>query len=224
MENNQMKTNNLKEMDNLCSNFQNSNLEFLDKCNENVLYNNNYIIKEKPSNLGNTRVSLYMKGFPIISIGKSIILPLLFILFVCIIYLIVWFFCFEYGPTILQKFFNYSFLFYLISHILSIFINPGIPTIEYNKMIIKNLREFTMKELDCSKCNICNLSYNLKEKITHCELCNICYYEHAHHCSFIGHCIAKYNKYFFYCFMFTLIIFCFCCLSMFFVRVFKCFK
>ena len=34
------------------------------------------------------------------------------------------------GP-ILQKIFNYSFLIYILSHALSIFLNPGIPSFKY---------------------------------------------------------------------------------------------
>ena len=190
----------------------NSNLSSIK--DENILYGNDFSLIDKPSEIGSTRICLYINDFPIISIGKNILLSLLVILFVCIIYIIFWYYFFNTTKFILQKMFNYFFLIYLISHTLAIFINPGIPSFKYHKKVINDLRQLKINELDCSRCNICNLSYKLKDNINHCFTCNICYYEYDHHSFWIGHCIGKYNKYFFIIFIFSLIIFITICLIM----------
>ena len=188
---------------------------------ETILYGNDYSIIEKPSVIGSTRICLFIKNYPIISIGKNITLPLLLILFICLIYLFIYYFFFKGAGNFLQKMFNYFFLTYFISHFLAVVINPGIPSFEYHKNISNNLKENRINELDCTRCNLCNLTYILTDKIGHCNKCNICYYEFDHHCIWIGHCIGKYNKYFFGCFVFTLFIFILICLAMVFIKILK---
>ena len=193
------------------------------KKDQNYLYGNDFSIIDKPSIIGSTRICLYIKGYPIISIGKNILFPLLVCLIICIIYIVIYNYFFIYSGTFLQKMFNYIFLIYIISHSLAIIINPGIPSFKYHKNIINKLKEHKLNELDCTRCNICNLSYKLKDKIGHCYSCNICYYEYDHHCIWIGHCIGKYNKYFFFGFIFSSMTFIMICLTMVFIKILKLF-
>jgi hypothetical protein len=186
---------------------------------ETILYGNDYSLIAKPSIIGSTRIYFFIKNYPIISIGKNITIPLLLLLFVCLLYIFIFCYFFKEAGIILQKMFNYFFLAYFISHLLAVFINPGIPSFEYHKNISKGLKENRINELDCTRCNSCNLVYKLKDNIGHCHKCNICYYGFDHHCIWTGHCIGKYNKYFFGSFVFTLFIFLLICLTMIFIKI-----
>ena len=121
------------------------------------LYNNDFAIIEKPSKIGKTRVCLYIKNYPIISIGKNFCYPLLLILLVCFSYLIIRIFLFHESQNSLTKLFNYFFVAYLISHILAIFINPGIPSFNYHQISMHNLKENESNKFNYSKCKKCNL-------------------------------------------------------------------
>ena len=191
--------------------------------NENFLYGNDFSVIEKPLQLGSTRNCLFINNYPIISIGKNILLPLLLILFICLSYIFIWNYFLNYSGDLLKKMFNYFFIAYLISHLLSIFLNPGIPSFKYHKIIKQNLINNKINELDVTKCNICYLIYKLKDKISHCNKCNVCYYEYEHHCNWIGHCIGKYNRYFFGIFVFSLLIYILICFSMIFIKIYKVF-
>ena len=191
--------------------------------NENFLYGNDFSIIEKPLQLGSTRNCLFINNYPIISIGKNILLPLLLILFICLSYIFIWNYFLNYSGDLLKKMFNYFFIAYLISHLLSIFLNPGIPSFKYHKIIKQNLINNKINELDVTKCNICYLIYQLKDKISHCNKCNVCYYEYEQHCNWIGHCIGKYNRYFFGIFVFSLLIYILICFSMIFIKIYKVF-
>ena len=191
---------------------------------EYYLYGNDLSINGRPSNMGNTRINFFINNNPVISIGNNILIPLLLILFVCLIYLFIWNYFLNTASNVLIKMFNYSFLIYLISHTFSIFLNPGIPSFEYNKNIKIKLRENKVNELDVSRCKICNLTYKLMDKINHCYKCNICYYEQDHHCIWTGHCIGKYNRYFFGIFVFTIFVFILICFVMIFIKILKLFS
>ena len=195
------------------------NFNYNSKNKDIILYNNNFYSNKKPLNLGKTRNCLYIKNYPYISIGKNISLPLLVILSMCILYLYFYYFFFEDSGLILQKGFNYFFLLYIISHILSIFLNPGIPSFEYNNKIKEGLKSKKLNEIDCSKCKICKLHYKLIDKIGHCEKCDICYFGYDHHCIWIGHCIAKNNNIIFVLLVLSVFIFIFICFAMVFIKM-----
>jgi len=188
---------------------------------KDYLYNNDFEVIEKPSKIGKTRVCLYIKKYPIISIGKNILFPLLLILFVCLIYLIIWIFFFNESQNSLKKLFNYFFVAYLISHIIAIFINPGIPSFKYHQISIHNLKENESNKFNYSKCKKCNLCYRLKDNIGHCKECNICYFGYERHSFLIGHCIGKYNKIFFVCFVVSLFSFIMISLTMAIIKILK---
>ena len=188
---------------------------------DDFLYGNDFSQSKTPLQLGNTRNSLYINGSPIISIGKNILIPLLLILFVCIIYLLIWFYFLGFSGYLMKKMFNFCFLIYIISHILSIFINPGIPSFKYHKTINDLLKKIMINELDVTKCKMCNLTHKLIHKISHCDKCNICYYEYDHHCTWTGHCVGMYNKYFFGIFILSLFFFILICFASIFVAIIK---
>ena len=53
--------------------------------NENCLFGNDFMIFEKPKKLRKLRNYFYIKNYPLISIGNSIVYPLLLILIVCLL-------------------------------------------------------------------------------------------------------------------------------------------
>ena len=156
----------------------------------------------KPNKLNKTvrqslvRSCLYINNFPIISIGSNIEKPLIIMLFFSITYLIFFYIGFELLKLLYQKIFLIAFTTYFITHFLAIFINPGI--VRNNN---KNI------ESNCNKCLECNLSYKKLEEVKHCKICDVCYYKHKYHSSWIGHCVTNYNLILILTYKFSFIIF-----------------
>ena len=84
--------------------------------------------------------------------------------------------------------FIFGYLFYSITYILLMVLNPGIPS-NKNKIDIDELKK------NYYQCTLCNcIIYKNNEFITyHCAYCNICVEKYDHHCSFVGKCIGKNN-------------------------------
>lgn len=71
-------------------------------------------------------------------------------------------------------------------------INPG---------IVFNKKRKTQEDKFCSKCQ----TYTTKEeKSHHCSMCNSCIYGYDHHCIWVGKCIGKGNKIYFYSMLFLI--------------------
>lgn len=80
------------------------------------------------------------------------------------------------------------YLYYTITYILLMILNPGIPN---NKSNI-DLHLLKRKYYQCTLCN--SIVYKDNEFITyHCRYCNICIENYDHHCNFVGKCIGKNN-------------------------------
>lgn len=161
--------------------------------NESYLYGHNITTKH-PKTLGKTRVYFYVKNFPLLSIGPNIFRPLLTLILISFLYIM--FFCtfYEGSGYIFQYSFHILFFFYFINHFLSIFINPGIPSVKYNldNLTIKRNNNSSYSR-EYSYCKRCGLNHKIKDKIIHCYDCDICYYEIYKHSKWTGHCVAKYN-------------------------------
>ena len=79
-------------------------------------------------------------------------------------------------------------LLYLISALLTYFLNPGtIYKSDKNKKI--------------QYCKKCNFEYPFHKKLSHCYNCGICIIGIDHHCGVFGKCIARNNIIWFYCFI-----------------------
>ena len=67
---------------------------------------------------------------------------------------------------------------------------------------------------DNGYCNICNVYYNERNKVQHCNFCGVCVEKMDHHCVWVGKCVAKNNTFYFYgmignvCFIYAYIIIC----------------
>ena len=100
------------------------------------------------------------------------------------------------------------FLFFLISYLLTMLINPGIPNRDFHSYTFStnNKIESNSGLVKCSQCNIITpKSFGLH----HCDICNVCVMGYDHHCPWTGKCIGKYNIVFFYCFLFSLLAYIF---------------
>ena len=103
----------------------------------------------------------------------------------------------------IKIFFILNYFIYIISFIIIILINPGIPERKYYIKYIKNKNE-NEHQLKCKKCNII---VPKSFKISHCYYCDICTKEKDHHCPWTGKCIAKNNLKIFYIFITSLFLF-----------------
>jgi len=213
-----------------------NNKSFNESLSTNTSYYNSTVIKIKenhkifgneidiknPIKMGNTKNFFYIKEFPIISIGPHYFYSFFLLLFMTLIYILfLIFFCKKSG-NVLNFLYQISFIFYFISHFLSIFMNPGIPSYKYIKknndiFINKNNTE----KIKFSICKKCNCIVKVKDKVHHCSICNICYINYEFHSKWIGHCVAKNNKIFFHIFEISFGLFVLVCFSILFVNFLK---
>ena len=188
---------------------------------ENYLFGNDFLSSEKPRKLRKLRNYLYIKDYPLISIGENILFPLLLVLITCLAYIIFHQLFYAGSVSLLKMQFQISFIIYFISHILLIIINPGIPTFRYHQITKINSKEKKNSKFDYSKCKKCNLIYKLRDNVSHCHKCNICYFKCERHFFWSGHCIAKNNKIFYILFVISFFIFGLTCLTMIFIEILK---
>ena len=130
---------------------------------------------------------LFIKNEPIILIGSD--LYLFIIIFSLTSFLSIIFYSLKEQAMIIMKFiYIFSYLFYTITYILLMILNPGMPN---NKNNIY-LEELKKNYYQCTLCN--SIVYKNNEFITyHCPYCNICVEKYDHHCDFVGKCIGKNN-------------------------------
>ena len=190
--------------------------------NQIMIYGND-IEKKKPSKMGKTKVFLFYNNYPLISIGPHIFYPLICIFSITSIYIFFITFLGEKSGMALIIIHHLTYFIYLICHIFSIIINPGIPSYEYSnfnkEMIFKSKINNSINLLDYHICKNCNCFIRNKDKVNHCSKCNICYMKFDHHSKWIGHCVAKNNKFFFNCFATSIWIFGLSCFGMLFVNI-----
>ena len=141
---------------------------------------------------------LFIKNEPIILIGSD--LYLFIIIFSLTSFLSIIFYSLKEQTMIIMKFiYIFSYLFYTITYILLMILNPGMPN---NKSNI-DLDELKKNYYQCTLCN--SIVYKKNEFITyHCPYCNICVEIYDHHCDFVGKCIGKNNITIFRCWLFSI--------------------
>ena len=92
----------------------------------------------------------------------------------------------------------------IILYLICILINPGIPPKELwieNYFKNKNSKDDNIN-FSIKICKDCKIIIESNQYIEHCQTCNICIMEWSYHCFWIGKCIGKKNKLYFYCFLF----------------------
>ena len=91
------------------------------------------------------------------------------------------------------------YLYYTVTYILLMILNPGIPSDKSDR----DLHELKRKYYQCTLCN--SIIYKENEFITyHCHYCNICVEKFDHHCNFVGKCIGKNNATIFRLWLFSI--------------------
>ena len=120
----------------------------------------------------------------------------------------IYIFLFEQNFLIIKVLETIIFFLFLISYLITVLINPGIPKRDYysNKYFKNNNNKPTSGLIQCKKCNIIAPK---SLEIRHCDNCCVCVIKYDHHCPWTGKCIGKYNLASFYVFLFSLLAYIF---------------
>ena len=155
------------------------------------------------SRKGNMKMFLYNeKNEPLIVIGpdwkNSLKIIILLIIFI--------YYFFKYlNNLIYPKIKFYGIILSIIQIILYLICflkNPGIvPESLWIENYFKNKNSDNNKNYSIRICKDCKIIIESTEHIEHCKICNICVMEMMFHCFWIGKCIGKKNKYYYYCFI-----------------------
>ena len=175
--------------------------------NEKINLYGNPIHMIHPYKLGSTYVFLYIKNYPIFSLGKYLFTPIFIFLIISLIFLATKFLLYDRSGVFLQALFFYSYIIFIVTYIYSIFINPGIPSMRYHNNNLNEIKGDKKIKKQYAKCKKCELVYKISDNICHCNKCGVCYYDLIHHSDLIGHCIAKNNKCVYYISVISLICF-----------------
>ena len=186
-----------------------SNLYAKNKINNSSGYGYNRSNQEKitynNARKGNMKMFLFNKNNePLIVLG-----PDSFSSFIVIIFFVFFLFVYFYvlknliNPTI-QYYGKFLGFIDIILYLFCILINPGIPPKE--SWIENYFKNKNNKDDDINYsikiCKDCRIIIENNQYIEHCPICNICILDWSYHCFWIGKCVGKKNKIYFYCFLF----------------------
>ena len=130
---------------------------------------------------------LFIKEEPLIILGPNIINFIFIFSFVSFLSIIIY--SFKNQNIFLKMLFFLGYLFFSITYILLLLINPGIPE-NKNKIDPSKLQSHYYQ---CKDCNC--ISLRQEEKRTyHCQICKICIEDFSHHSHLATKCIGKGNK------------------------------
>ena len=183
-----------------------------------IIYGTNYENIEKTLKLGNTYNFFYINDYSLCSIGPNYFYPLILFIFNLIIYEELLLIIIKNKEAKLLIFlFKFSYINYIFSHLISFFLNPGIPSKKYIDNIINeysknndnnneiiNIYNNINLNVKLKKCKNCNIITQIKDNINHCKICGICYYNKLAHNKWISHCVANNNKIIYYFFLCSL--------------------
>ena len=141
---------------------------------------------------------LFINNEPLILITSDIYL-FIFIFSITSFLSIIFYSIKEQKLVFMKTIFILVYLYYTITYILLMILNPGIPS---DKSGI-DLHQLKRKYYQCTLCN--SIIYRDNEFITyHCHYCNICVEKFDHHCNFVGKCIGKNNATIFRLWLFSI--------------------
>ena len=92
----------------------------------------------------------------------------------------------------------FIYILFMISHLYTSLINPGLPNEEY---FLENFNIAETKVKSYVICKKCKVIMDLDKGTEHCVDCDICVIENDHHCQWAGKCIGKNNLLLFKMFM-----------------------
>ena len=181
MPNNKKKKNNnlIKKNDN-DSIQNNKTIDIIDNLKKEEINPN----KERIFNL--SQPILFFKEEPLIILGPNIIYFVFIFSFVSFLSIIIY--SFKNQNIILKILFIFGYLFFSITYILLLLINPGIPE-NRNKIDPSKLQNYYYQ---CQNCNCISLRQQ-KKKTYHCEICKICIEDFSHHSNLATKCIGRGN-------------------------------
>lgn len=154
---------------------------------------------------GNMKMFIFNKNNePYIVLGpdwmNSLIMIILFI------YVVIYYF-YYFKNSIAPKIRFYGIIISIIQVILYLFCflkNPGIPPKTlWIENYFKNKNNDTNKNYSIKICKDCKIIIESTESIEHCKECNVCVMDRVSHNIWIGKCIGRKNKYYYYCFVFV---------------------
>ena len=141
---------------------------------------------------------LFIKNEPLILITSDIYL-FIFIFSITSFLSIIFYSIKEQKLIYMKIIFILVYLYYTVTYILLMILNPGIPSDKSDR----DLHELKRKYYQCTLCN--SIIYKENEFITyHCHYCNICVEKFDHHCNFVGKCIGKNNATIFRLWLFSI--------------------
>ena len=92
---------------------------------------------------------------------------------------------------------------HIIIYLVCFLINPGIPSKDlWIENYFKSKYNDTNKNYSIKICKECKIIIESTEHIEHCKKCDICIVDMCYHSLWIGKCIGKNNKFYYYCFLF----------------------
>ena len=153
---------------------------------------------------GNMKMYLYNKqGEPLIVLGPD--WPFSLIMIILLILIIIYYFNYfkdSINPTI--KFYGKIISFMdVILYLICFLKNPGIPPKSlWIENYFKNKNNDKKINYSIKICKDCKIIKESNEHIEHCKTCNVCIMDMGHHSFYIGKCVGKKIKYYFYCFVF----------------------
>ena len=153
---------------------------------------------------GNMKMFLYNKdNEPLIVLGADWASSLVMIILLIII--VIYYFHF-FKELINPSIQNYGIIIsciHIVLYLICFLKNPGIPSQNlWIENYFKNKNSDTNKNYSIRICKDCKIIIESTENIEHCKTCNICVMGLDHHSFWIGKCVGKKNKYYYYCFVF----------------------
>ena len=156
------------------------------------------------SRKGNMKMYLYnKKDEPLIVLGPD--WPFSLIMIIMLFLIIIYYFNYfkeSINPTIIfyGKIIALShFILYLICFLK----NPGIPPKSlWIENYFKNKNNDKKINYSIKICKDCKIIKESTQHIEHCKTCNVCIIDKSNHSFWIGKCVGKNIKYYFYCFVF----------------------
>ena len=195
-------------------NQESDKIELLDLSNSytNKLSNSLSLIlnRNKQDNINNRSRKGNMKMFfynelnePLIVLGPDWINSLIMIILLIIV---IFYYFYFFKNTINSTIRFYGIIISVIQiclYLICFLKNPGIPSKNlWIENYFKNKSNDSNKNYSIKICKDCKIIIESTEHIEHCKICNICVMDKGQHILWIGKCIGRKNKYYYYCFIF----------------------
>lgn len=161
----------------------------------------------QPVNVGKIKILLYKNENPIISIGPDYHLPIILIIITFAINFFSVYYMYIHILIVYLIINEFLFLTYIVTYILTIFSNPGIPTRDSYLNYEIGMRITNSSINEYLVCNSCNVYVKDNTSIGHCMTCDICIIGYDHHCGWSSKCIGKGNYVVFKIFSYSLLIY-----------------